>query len=499
MQIDRKDWVPEPEVKVSVPEMPPNVAELIANPDAEQKPETEKKLTLYPGAPMVSAREYVRRHHTQATARTLHHQGGSFFTWMKTHYCETPPEDVRAKLYGFLDQAVTPGKAEGETMPFNPNKAKVGNVIEALAAVTQLPATTRPPAWLDGRQHPSPADVVACSNGLLHMPSRELLPHSSEYFCLNALEFGYQPDAPEPQEWLKFLNQIWPNDDASISMLQEIFGLLLTSDTSYQKAFLIVGPKRSGKGTIARVLLALLGRENVAGPTLSSLGQNFGLAPIIGKRLAIISDARLGGKSDQQLVVERILSITGEDTLSVDRKFREAWTGRLESRFLILTNELPRLSDASGALASRFMILLMTHSFYGREDQRLTERLIAELPGILNWSLDGLARLNRRGYFVQPASATEAQRDFEDLGSPIGAFVRDCCVVAPDAECRPETLYSRWLAWCNDQHIMHPGTVQTFGGNIRSVVSSIKTVQHRQGGGTPERFYQGVKIRGEAQ
>lgn len=454
-----------------------------------------KKLILYPGAPLHSAREYVNHHHKSGSSRTLHHQGGTFFTWAHTHYQETPIEDMRSRLYQFLDKAVIPTKEEGMTDPFNPNKSKVANVVEALAAVTQLPATIRAPAWLDGRTHPAPTELVSCANGLLHLPTRELITHSAEFFGLNALEFDYQPSAPVPTQWLTFLNQIWPDDPQSITMLQEIFGLLLTGDTSFQKAFLIVGPKRSGKGTLARVLTALLGRENVAGPTLSSLGQNFGLAPLIGKRLAVISDARLGGKADQQMVVERILSITGEDTLSVDRKFREAWTGRLETRFLVMTNELPRLSDASGALASRFMILLMTNSFLGKEDQRLTERLLQELPGILNWSLDGWAQLTSRGYFVQPASAAEAQRDFEDLGSPMGAFIRDCCEVGPAHECRPDTLYARWLTWCNEQHIMHPGTVQTFGRDIRSVVSSIKKVQHRNDLGVPERFYQGVGVK----
>ena len=66
---------------------------------------------------------------------------------------------------------------------------------------------------------------------------------------------------------------------------------------------------------IARVLAALIGRKNVAGPTLNSLGGEFGLAPLIGKTLAVISDARFAGK-DASVVVERLLSISGEDALT---------------------------------------------------------------------------------------------------------------------------------------------------------------------------------------
>ena len=65
---------------------------------------------------------------------------------------------------------------------------------------------------------------------------------------------------------------------------------------------------------------------------------------------AIVSDARISGRSDAKVVVERLLSISGEDSLTIDRKYKEPWTGRLPTRFLVLTNELPKLTDSSGAL-----------------------------------------------------------------------------------------------------------------------------------------------------
>lgn len=43
-----------------------------------------------------------------------------------------------------------------------------------------------------------------------------------------------------------------------------------------------------------------------------------GWRPLIGKQLAVISDARLSARVDQQIIVERLLAITGEDTLTID-------------------------------------------------------------------------------------------------------------------------------------------------------------------------------------
>jgi len=86
--------------------------------------------------------------------------------------------------------------------------------------------------------------------------------------------------APAPTRWHAFLSQLWGDDVESIETLQELFGYLVSGDTKLQKMFLVVGPRRSGKGTIARVLRAMLGVHNVAGPTLAGIATNFGLSPL---------------------------------------------------------------------------------------------------------------------------------------------------------------------------------------------------------------------------
>jgi putative DNA primase/helicase len=91
--------------------------------------------------------------------------------------------------------------------------------------------------------------------------------------------FEYEPTAPEPVRWLQFLNQLWPDDPESINALQEFFGYVLSGRTDLHKIMLLIGPTRSGKGTIARVLAALLGKGNVAGSTLASLRPTSGSHP----------------------------------------------------------------------------------------------------------------------------------------------------------------------------------------------------------------------------
>src|SRR5262249_39962955 len=131
-----------------------------------------------------------------------------------------------------------------------------------------------------------------------------------DFFSLSSLDYDFDLNAPTPQKWLDFLKQLWPDDPQSIETLQEFFGYFLTCDTSLQKILMLVGPKRGGKGTIARVLHALVGPRNVAGPTLASLATNFGLWPLLDKTVAIVSDARLSHRTDAAVLTERLLSIS---------------------------------------------------------------------------------------------------------------------------------------------------------------------------------------------
>ena len=156
-------------------------------------------------------------------------------------------------------------------------------------------------------------------------------------------------------------------------------------------------------------------------------------------------------------IAEQLLRISGEDSVTIDRKYRPAWTGRLPCRFLILTNGLPQISDTSGALASRFVVLKLTKSFLGREDLGLIDRLLTELPSILNWAIEGWQRLQQRGHFIQPASAEDAIQELHDLASPVGAFVRECCEVGPGLDVKIQALFGRWEDWCDDNGRNHHG------------------------------------------
>jgi putative DNA primase/helicase len=312
------------------------------------------------------------------------------------------------------------------------------------------------------------------------------------------LSFDFDPAAECPQ-WDRFLRAIWPDDEDSIELLQEWFGLLLTRDTSLQQALLWIGPRRGGKGVAARVATALLGRSNVASPTLASLGQPFGLQSLIGAQLALLSDVRLSHHADLQTIAENLLRITGEDLVTIPRKFLADLTCTLAVRFWILSNEAPRFLDSSGALPSRFLVLTSRASFLGREDPKLTDKLLTELPGIFLWALAGLRALRDRGHFKQPESAREVISEIEAVASPVKTFLADECDLAdPASEVLVKDLFAAWRRWCTANGREHAGSQQVFGRDLRSAIPHVVMRQPRISG-RQMRVYVGIGLKGEAQ
>jgi putative DNA primase/helicase len=338
--------------------------------------------------------------------------------------------------------------------------------------------------------------VVSCENGLLDVETRSLCPHDPRYFTQTAVPFGYDGDALKPTRWLEFLDALWGDDVESIAALQEFMGYVISGRLDLDTILLTVGPTRAGKGAIARVLTALVGIENVCGPTWSSLGTDFGLAPLLGKPLAIISDARLSGK-DTSVVVERLLAISGRDRITVNRKYREQWSGQLPTRFLIISNELPHLGDASHAIVGRLLVLQLSKSWLGKEDRGLEDDLHHELPQILGWCLDGLDRLGKEGRFTRPRAMDDAVITLQDLASPKAAFVRDTCHRGPALEADVEDLWRAWNAWAEDNG-HKPGTRQQLGRDLRAVVPGLRVARPKEAG-VRWRRYQGIALKADRQ
>jgi putative DNA primase/helicase len=446
-----------------------------------------------PSSPMAVARELVASRYTSPEGPvTLRHWRGGWWEWRGPKWVEIEQRAMSAATYRFTEHAIYP---MGDSFrDWSPNRKKIGDLLDALAGIVLLPEAVGMPTWLGGREYNGL--VVSVANGLLDVAGRELQPHTPRFFNATSVPFDFDPQAPTPTRWYRFLQELWGEDEDSVSALAEWFGYVISGRLDLHKIMLIVGPTRAGKGVIARTLGKLVGAENVAGPTLSSLSGDFGLAPLLGMTLAVVSDARLNGRG-AHVVVERLLSISGEDTLTVNRKYRDQWTGKLPARLMLCSNELPQLGDASTAIAGRFVPLLLTETFYGREDLELEPKLEAELPGILNWALDGLRRLAEGGKFTKPPNVEDTIRTLQDLASPVGAFIRDCCEKGKDKTVSIDELY-RAYRWWSETNGHAKSTKQVFGRDLRAVMAGRLKVTQPGSGDNRQRAYEGIDLTKDA-
>lgn len=451
--------------------------------------------------PVRLAEAFRKTHYEIQGNPTLVRWARAWWRYDGVRFVEIDDEALARDVWKFLDVVVVERKDKetGTTRKerVTARRKTASEMSVALLKVMPMLGPNMPQWTMRYSDDPSPEQLLACANGLLDLKRLELVKPTPRLFVTTAIGTAWNPNAEEPREWLKFLNSIWPEDKESQRALQQMFGYFLTSDTSQQKLFALVGPKRSGKSTIARILKALLGDDAVVNPTLSSLERPFGMAPFVGKMLAIIGDARLGGRADQATVVERLLSVSGEDPISIDRKNRDPINVRLRTRVLLITNELPKLYDTSGALASRFLILQMTKSFFGEEDTQLESRLLQELPGIFKWAMDGRQDLAESGRFISPLASEQAVSDLENITSPIRVFLRDCCKVDPDARIQISDLYESWKKWCETNG--HKATnTQVFGRDLRSAIPALNEVQLKvpkpDGSFARPRAYEGLTL-----
>ena len=192
---------------------------------------------------------------------------GGIWVWDATRWVEVEESKIRSDTYTFVEHAawIDTSKKEPEEKPWAPNRYKIADLVDAMRAATHLREDVHQPAWLEAVDAPPADELVAVTNGLLHVTTRDLLPHSPKYFNQTAVPFAYNPTRRSRNAGSKFLGELWPDDPESIEALQEFFGYVISGRTDHHKILLLVGPTRAGKGVIARVLKGLVGEGNQRG------------------------------------------------------------------------------------------------------------------------------------------------------------------------------------------------------------------------------------------
>jgi len=292
-------------------------------------------------------------------------------------------------------------------------------------------------AWRYVMEHPGllregiawdAAGVIVCRNDVIDPRTRKIRGHSETDYATCRVEAEIDPAATCPI-WIGFLETAFGNIEEDerrdvTGTLAEWFGSALVRGKSREmtKGLIVYGPSRTGKTQLAQVLRALIGGR-ATGMRARDLEEHFGMQPLIRASAWIADDAVSSGEF---LDAERYKVIVTGEPVSIPRKNKNNWEGSLDIAVCLTANHLPRVKDQSHAVYNRSIVLPMTveHDETAAEEQSISERVIeTELGGVLNWALEGYARLAERRYFDPPKVMREAVGMFEHDNNPIGAWL----------------------------------------------------------------------------
>jgi putative DNA primase/helicase len=442
------------------------------------------------------ARQFLDRCFTIDEMPTVRYHLSNWIRWKDNCYGVITGEELSGVMYGFLDgkRYKSIGKAgEISVQPYKPTRGKVLDIIHAMSR--WCPIDGYAPRWIGDVEGPNPVDLIAFTNGILDVNEYingkiELYDPTPGFFTYMTLPYAFDEDATS--QWaIDAIKNLCNGEEDTHDQMQEWAGYCTVPDVSMRALMIFQGRPAAGKSTMADVLSSIIGRKNRCATTLESLGDSFGFGEMENKLVAVLGDAQTPDRQRAAMAMEKILLVTGGDPVPINQKYQRAYTkDELPVRFLIAVNNLPQFPDRGRAMEARLRVSYFGQSFLGKEDWDMRPKLRteAEKGMLINWALQGLARLRKINRFTTPQSSLRVLESFRNISSPIIPFVQECCSLCPGALIDEneritqkywvsrDELYDTWKGWCEDNGRI-PGAKEVFIQNLTMAFPSIKEVR----------------------
>lgn len=307
--------------------------------------------------------------------------------------------------------------------------------------------------------------LIACSNGLLDLKTGVLGPPRRDVLLTRAIPVAYDPNAKCPM-FLDFLDRIFDGNDTLIAYIQRVVGYVLTGSTGGQCMFVLYGSGANGKSVLLNTLRAMLGdyARNAAPETFLQQQQErirSDLARLAGCRLVSTVELDEGRRLSEALVKQ----VTGGDVITARFLNKNEFEFTPRFKVLMATNHKPIIRGTDYAIWRRIRLIPFAVTIPEAErDPQLTEKISAELPGILTWALDGCMDWQTSG-LQEPSEVDAATNAYRSEMDVIGLFLDDCCVFSPHMRTLCAALYTAYTRWCEESG-ERPVSQRRFGAQV---------------------------------
>jgi putative DNA primase/helicase len=301
--------------------------------------------------------------------------------------------------------------------------------------------------------------------GVVELRTGNVRPHHADDFMTKLA--GAAPDFSCPiPTWLGFLDRVCGRDAELIAFLQRVAGYVLTGSTSEHALFFLYGTGANGKSTFLNALTACLGDYHKTAPIETFTATNADrhptdLAGLRGARLVTAVETEEG----RRWAESKIKSLTGGDRIAARFMRQDFFEFTPIFKLLVAGNHKPGLRSVDEAIRRRFHLVPFTVTIPPEErDETLGERLKAELPGILAWTIAGCLEWQRQRLAPPPVvqDATAAYLEAEDA---LAAWIEDEGEHEPDTWEGTHALFKSWKSWC-DRTGEHAGSLKKFSQRL---------------------------------
>jgi len=206
-------------------------------------------------------------------------------------------------------------------------------------------------------------DIINMKNGLYNWRDGILYNHTPNYPSIVQIPVNYDPEA-RCKLILTELRQVISPDD--VMKFLEFAGYCLYRQYPIQKAFILLGPGRTGKSCVLDILRRFIGDPNSCSVSLTSLSNNrFASSDLFGRLLNVVNEMDSG----QLLSSDLFKQITGgsRDPIRAERKYEHAFNFINFAKLAFATNKLPKTRDDTTGFYRRFEIIRCDHVFSAEE------------------------------------------------------------------------------------------------------------------------------------
>ncbi|HAB2309601.1 TPA_asm: DNA primase [Salmonella enterica subsp. enterica] len=302
--------------------------------------------------------------------------------WVHEHYGEALAVDANGQLLSRYEAGIwkiippsdfardVAGLFQRLRAPFS--SGKIASVVETLKLI--IPQQDAPARRLIGFR-----------NGVLDTATGTFSPHHKSHWLRTLCDVDFTSpvegetlETHAPHFW-RWLDRAAGGKPEKRDVILAALFMVLANRYDWQLFLEVTGPGGSGKSILAEIATMLAGEDNATSATIETLESPRERAALIGFSLIRLPDQEKWSGDGAGLK-----AITGGDAVSVDPKYKDAYSTHIPAVILAVNNNPMRFTDRSGGVSRRRVIIHFPEQIAPEErDPQLRDKIARELAVIV--------------------------------------------------------------------------------------------------------------------